>query len=1263
MTSAYTLQLLHTSDQEAGIPALQDAIGLSAVMNALEDDYDNTLKLSSGDLFIAGPFFDASRSIYDSASEGEPIGEPGYADILIQNELGWDVASVGNHEFDAGDTTFFNLLAPDADIVNGAAGGQGIGEGGYAGAAFPYIANNLSYENASLPEGLNVVENGGEPQPNSLTGSVIVDVNGENIGVLGAVTPYLPAIANIGDVEMLTGDDITASTPIDIQVDALIDNLQPEVQNLTDAGVNKIVLMTHLQEAEIEQALAQELADLNIPVDILIGGGSHRVMANGTDIPPLREDETQQNNGQLLQPYPQEFTAGENTVYYINTGANYRYLSQLVADFDETGVITNIGNDSGTFATDIAGVDRLYDEDIADIEDVKAVADPDVVAIVDGVGNYVNELDGNIFGQTEVFLNGIRGDVRTQETNLGNIAADAQDYYAEQYLKTYGDDLLAQFENIDISFKNGGGIRDAIGVSFVPGGGGDLVQLPPQANPNVGKEEGDISQLDISNSLRFDNKLTVGKVTAMGLYEIAEHMVSGVETVSGRFGQIGGFKFSFDPEGQPRTTEQEGDRIQNLVLTDDMGNLEEIIIQDGELLGDPNREFSVVTLEFLAGGGDSYPDVIYDQVNLTEFAEPETLGRADLVSGGEQDALAEYLAVFFNKENEQAPFTQADTSQEEDERIQNLEFRDDTILEDTEETGLQTLRVATFNASLNRSEAGELIDDLSTPDDAQVQAVAEIIQRANPDILLVNEFDFDEEGEAAELFQDNYLSVSQNGVYPVEYPYVYVAPSNTGIASGFDLDNNGEIVTNPGEPGYGGDAFGFGDFPGQYGMVVYSKYAIAEDQVRTFQNFLWKDMPGALLPVDPETEAPWYSEEELEVFRLSSKSHWDIPIEVNGETIHVLASHPTPPVFDGPEDRNGTRNHDEIRFWADYITPGEGDYIYDDAGNMGGLSEGSQFVMMGDQNADPYDGDSVDGAIWQMLENPWVNPSFTPASEGGVEATERQGGANLNHIGNPAFDTGDFNPNGSGNLRVDYVLPSQNTPIFDGAVVWPTSDDPLFDLVGPGFPAVSSDHRMVWKDIALSPNVSGTGEDETLEGTPEDDFIVASSGDDGVAGDLGDDQIYGNEGNDVLRGDLNDRTPQIGVGGDDVIFGGEGSDRIGGKGGNDKLFGDRGNDRIWGDDGDDLIRGGLGNDVLVGDDFSGGSGSDTFILAVGEGTDTILDFEVGVDFIGLVGGFTFGDLDISRQGGNTLIELNGETLAILRGVTETLTEAEVTLVQ
>ncbi|NJN64019.1 MAG: endonuclease/exonuclease/phosphatase family protein [Acidobacteria bacterium] len=280
------------------------------------------------------------------------------------------------------------------------------------------------------------------------------------------------------------------------------------------------------------------------------------------------------------------------------------------------------------------------------------------------------------------------------------------------------------------------------------------------------------------------------------------------------------------------------------------------------------------------------------------------------------------------------------------------------------------LRVATFNASLNRFNAGDLVRDLRQPGNRQAATVAEIIQRVRPDVILINEFDYDGSGEAARLFLQNYLRVGQNGAAPIDYPYAYSAPSNTGIPSGFDLNNNGTV-------GGADDAFGFGFFPGQFGMVVYSRYPIIEPLVRTFQNFLWKDMPNALLPDDPRTPeaADWYSADELAVFRLSSKSHWDVPIATPGGVLHFLTAHPTPPVFDGPEDRNGTRNHDEIRFFADYIDPVRSSYIYDDAGREGGLAPNALFVIAGDMNADPLDGDSVASAANLLLEHPLIDAS------------------------------------------------------------------------------------------------------------------------------------------------------------------------------------------------------------------------------------------------------------------------------------------------
>jgi 3-phytase len=376
------------------------------------------------------------------------------------------------------------------------------------------------------------------------------------------------------------------------------------------------------------------------------------------------------------------------------------------------------------------------------------------------------------------------------------------------------------------------------------------------------------------------------------------------------------------------------------------------------------------------------------------------------------------------------------------------------------EAVLKTVRIATFNVSMYREEQGQLITELATGSSDQVGAVAQIIQEVNPDILLLNEFDYDAEGQALKLFQENFLA-AEDGVAP--YAYSYVVPSNTGISSGVDLDKNDEVVSAPGSREYGGDAFGYGTFEGQYAFAILSRYPIDEENIRSFQNFLWKDMPDNLMPTD------WYSAEAQEVLRLSSKNHVDVPVQIDGLTLHVIAAHPTPPTFDGPEDRNGRRNHDEIRLLADYIDPSKGAYLTDDAGNAAGLEVGDAFVIMGDLNADPNDGDSYNSAIRQLTENDLVADT-QPMSFGGEAAAREQEGANAKHQTNPAMDTSDFRDKGrfaAGNLRLDYVLPSANLEVVDSAVYWPAKGEKGYDLVGNGYPVVSSDHRLVWIDILL----------------------------------------------------------------------------------------------------------------------------------------------------------------------------------------------------
>ncbi|MGP5412189.1 endonuclease/exonuclease/phosphatase family protein [Brachybacterium paraconglomeratum] len=365
----------------------------------------------------------------------------------------------------------------------------------------------------------------------------------------------------------------------------------------------------------------------------------------------------------------------------------------------------------------------------------------------------------------------------------------------------------------------------------------------------------------------------------------------------------------------------------------------------------------------------------------------------------------------------------------------------------------QLLRAATFNASLNRGREGQLLEDLATGEDPQIRAVAEVIQINSPDILLLNEFDHDDEGRGVDLFREKYLEVPQNGQSPAFYPYAFTAPVNTGVPSGLDLNRDGTV-------GGPDDAWGFGQFPGQYGMVVLSRYPILTDQVRTFQNLRWADMPQNLLPTE------FYGPEISPQLRLSSKSHWDVPVQIGTDVLHVLAAHPTPPSFDGPEKRNQRRNHDEIRLWVDYLQPGRrSQWIVDDAGVRGGLDPSAPFVILGDLNSDPVDGDSWPGAIEQLLRHPRVQDP-KPTSDGAVEAAETQGGANGGHGGEARYDTADFAEPTPGNLRVDYVLPARELQIASSAVYWPRQGEPGSELTG-SHPFPTSDHRLVRVDLQV----------------------------------------------------------------------------------------------------------------------------------------------------------------------------------------------------
>ncbi|MEF8881111.1 MAG: endonuclease/exonuclease/phosphatase family protein [Halapricum sp.] len=366
--------------------------------------------------------------------------------------------------------------------------------------------------------------------------------------------------------------------------------------------------------------------------------------------------------------------------------------------------------------------------------------------------------------------------------------------------------------------------------------------------------------------------------------------------------------------------------------------------------------------------------------------------------------------------------------------------------------------------------------------DETAAAAARVIQEADPDILLINELTNNiQEGESTDTenvraFIDNYLREPQaDHLEGLSFPYTFQPPSNTGVLpdDDYDFNKDGSAGELP------GDAFGFGFYPGHYAFAVASQYPIVEDEIRTFQKFLWKDMPGNLMPVDDGSmhinkgeDDIWLTEEEAEVFRLSSKTHVDVPFRVDGEIVHGLMSHPTPPGFDASNNFNGRWNHDENRFWADYVA--DADYIYDDDGHEGGLDD-DMYVLMGDMNAGPMSDRILHPSRSFFFENDDFYTEELPTSPGG----RAHGHKYATRI------DGDF----EGVVeQVDYVLPSPELTYEDSGVMWPAfgrGQRELYEAVQNDGGA--SDHRMVWADL----NIEKGGYDGFDVGQDESDATSA----------------------------------------------------------------------------------------------------------------------------------------------------------------------------
>ncbi len=601
----FTLQVLHASDLEGGTETLERAPVFSAWVEGFRGEFpENTIVLSSGDNFIPGPFAAAAsdRSLRDL------LGREGVAraDISLMNAIGFTASAVGNHDFDFGPRGLRDVIGADEE---------------YPGTAFPYLSVNLDFsEDPDLSRF--VVPNAEMPQPNSLAGSVVVPVSGESVGIIGVTTPILKTISSPGD-QIIISPEATDREDLN----ALANVIQPAVDELVDRGVNKVVLVTHLQQIRNEL----ELATLLSGVDIILSGGSDTRLLDETD--QLFQGDSREGDYPILRQ-----SAAGDPVAIVSTDGNYKYVGRLVVEFDSDGIL------AGAIDPEVSGA---YPTESSDFQPIPRVAE-----VTEALRGLIFAQDGNTFGQTTVFINGERVDVRTQETNLGNVSADANLAAAQ-----------ATDPTVVASIKNGGGIRASIGAVDAETG----ERIPPVANPGAGKDAGAISELDISNSLRFNNQLSLLTLSADQLLDVVEHGVAAVAPGStpGQFPQVGGMAFSFDPE-QPV-----GDRVQSLAIVTEQGR--QTVVENGDVV-DPNATFRIVTLNFLADGGDDYPFPNFESSSNRVDLVPADVTPSFTTEGTEQHAIATYLESL-------GSFADADTPPDQDTRIQNLAVRSDTVLD------------------------------------------------------------------------------------------------------------------------------------------------------------------------------------------------------------------------------------------------------------------------------------------------------------------------------------------------------------------------------------------------------------------------------------------------------------------------------------------------------------------------------------------------------------------------------------------------------
>lgn len=794
----YTLQLLHFADAEAGLLASTTAPNLAALVDAFEDDYFNSITLAGGDNFIPGPFFAAGAD--PSIAAVLPGGAvQGRVDIALHNAIGVQASTIGNHEFDFGSQGLADAFRP---------------AGAWVGAQFPYLSANLDFSgdavlNPAFTETLGV---NGLEEAASLNGriapSAIITENGERIGLVGVTTQLLEQISSPTGTEVKgfpTGPGANGEAD-NLQLLAI--QLQPYIDDLIAQGVNKIILMSHLQLLGNEEALAPLLSG----VDIVLAAGSNTRLGDADDeavaFPGHAAD--------FADTYPivTQGIDGGNTLI-VNTDNEFTYLGRLVVDFDAEGdiIVDNLAGRTSTngayAATDenvaeaygvgqtanisvetsagtlsaLAAMEAaagnayanfhstafpggevrgqlvlaqdnrdangdgtlVFDVDLSGDIEVPPVAteafgsgriivvasagtftysseytiynlaqadlvgghihigapgvngpieenilgDPGTVvsafdynlvdtafadgtrgdavqALTEAVQNVIDVKSSNVFGYSDVYLEGARAAVRNQETNLGNLTADANADAAKDALGLTATDYL-------VSLKNGGGIRAQIGT--VSGTGSDVV-----FGPNPG---GEVSQLDVENSLRFNNGLMVFDTTPQGLLNILNNPAATTPN-NGGFLQLGGIQISYDPDLAA------GSRIRDIALVNEAGE-KVAVVDDGVVVPGAPATITMVALNFTANGGDGYP-IKANGSNFRFLLDDSTVSAPvdpalDFTAGavvpanilGEQGAFEEYLSENFG--TPALAYDVADTSADLDLRIQNQNLRTDTVLD------------------------------------------------------------------------------------------------------------------------------------------------------------------------------------------------------------------------------------------------------------------------------------------------------------------------------------------------------------------------------------------------------------------------------------------------------------------------------------------------------------------------------------------------------------------------------------------------------